>query len=297
MNPTRREFLATAVLTPVAIWSRRFAPFRPNGMKLLRGNTGIYTERGGTIGWYMSDHSVVVVDAQFPDSAKNFWSEMQDRKAASIDVLINTHHHGDHTAGNAYLKTYAKTIVAHKRAPELQKKRYVGTPQESQQVYADTTFDTEWRMDAGEGRITARHFGPGHTGGDAVIHFEKANVIHMGDLVFNNVYPYIDVALGEASIMGWIDVLEAVVKTYPSDALYIFGHSVDDSDVTGSSVELLRMRDYLTALADHVRRAKADGKTADDVVKGGTIPKFEHLKERWEGAFKHNVDAAFASVL
>jgi glyoxylase-like metal-dependent hydrolase (beta-lactamase superfamily II) len=296
LKPTRRDFIGVMALTPFVVWNRKLTLFMPAGMKTLRGNTGLYTERGGTIGWYASDQSVIIVDAQFPESAKNFWGEMQGRKATSIDVLINTHHHGDHTAGNAYLKTYAKTIVAHKRAPELQKKRFAGTPQESQQVYANTTFEAEWSLDAGGERVNARHFGPGHTGGDAVIHFEKANVIHMGDLVFNNVYPYIDVHGGEASIPGWIGVLETVVKTYPSDALYIFGHSVDDSDVTGSSVELLRMRDYLTALAEHVRRAKADGKTADDVVKQGAIPKFERLKERWEGAFKHNIDAAFASL-
>lgn len=297
MKPTRRDFLGVMALAPLAVWNRKLTSLMPTGMKTLRGNTGIYTERGGTIGWYLSDQSVIVVDAQFPDSAKNFWDQMKNRKAASIDVLINTHHHGDHTAGNAFLKSHAKAIVAQQNAPVLQKKRYGGTEQASQQVYADTTFEREWSLDAGGERVHARHFGPGHTGGDAVIHFEKANVIHLGDLVFNNVYPYIDVYGGEASIPGWIGVLEAVVKTYPSDAVYIFGHSVDDSDVTGSSAELLRMRDYLTALADHVRRAKAVGKTADDVVKQGAIPMFEHLKERWEGAFKHNIDAAFASQL
>ena len=45
----------------------------------------------------------------------------------------------------------------------------------------------------------------------------------MGDLMFNRIYPVID-RPGGASIRHWVVVLEEVAKTYPADAIYVFGH-------------------------------------------------------------------------
>ena len=296
MNYTRREFLTLASLAPLALWPRRSTVFLPEGLQSLRGDVGFYTERGGTIGYYVTSDFLIVVDSQFPDTAEHFVQQIQSKNSRNIDILFNTHHHGDHTAGNFFLGPMSDEIVAHKDAVRLQRKRYSTGENADKQVYADTTFDEPFTVDTGSEQINARHFGPGHTGGDAIIHFEKANVVHLGDLVFNNVYPVIDVDTGEASIPGWITVLEKAVKTYPSDALFIFGHSIDDHDVTGSTAELLRMRDYLTALEEHVRKQKRAGKSVGEIVNAGFVPSFGHLKERWKGAFRHNIEATFKSI-
>jgi len=55
----------------------------------------------------------------------------------------------------------------------------------------------------GDERVTATHYGPGHTGGDAIIRFEEANVVHMGDLLFNELHPRVD-RPGGASIQNWM---------------------------------------------------------------------------------------------
>ncbi len=297
MESTRREFLLTAALAPLVLWGRRRSSVRPNGTRELRGNTGIYTERGGTIGWYATNEAFVVVDAQFPDTAEHFMAEMRKRRSRDMDMLINTHHHGDHTSGNVYLQQFTKQIVAQEKVPIYQKKRATGTEDEGKQAYANVLFKTEWSVELAGETVSARHFGAGHTAGDAVIHFEKANVVHLGDLVFNNVYPYIDVKNGGASIPGWIAVLETVSKTYPSDAVLIFGHSTGDDDVTGSQEAIFRMRDYLSALGEFVRKEKRSGSTLDELnAKVSFIPGFEKLKERWAGAFRHNLEAAYVSL-
>ena len=66
-----------------------------------------------------------------------------------------------------------------------------------QQKFADVTFEEEWEQSIGDETIRLRHFGPAHTAGDSIIHFEKADVVHMGDLVFNYRHAYIDLAAGQ----------------------------------------------------------------------------------------------------
>jgi glyoxylase-like metal-dependent hydrolase (beta-lactamase superfamily II) len=96
--------------------------------------------------------------------------------------------------------------------------------------------------------------------------FDKANVVHMGDLVFNRMHPYIDKPAG-ASIANWMKVLDAVVKDHDEETIYIFGHSHPSRGVTGGSADLLYMRDYLSALLEFVRGEMKAGKPRDVIVK------------------------------
>ena len=68
-------------------------------------------------------------------------------------------------------------------------------------------------MKLGDETVRARHWGPAHTGGDAAIHFEQANVVHLGDLLNNRGYPNVDAPAG-ASVHGWIQVLEKMAPAY-----------------------------------------------------------------------------------
>ena len=69
-------------------------------MQFLRGGVGFFTERGGTIGWMANDDGMVVIDAQFPEQSTHLVDELMKLKKGNIDLVINTHHHGDHTSGN-----------------------------------------------------------------------------------------------------------------------------------------------------------------------------------------------------
>jgi glyoxylase-like metal-dependent hydrolase (beta-lactamase superfamily II) len=99
-----------------------------------------------------------------------------------------------------------------------------------------------------------------------VVTFEKANVVHMGDLVFNRMHPFIDRPAG-ASIANWIKVLEGTVADHGNDTAYIFGHGSAKFGITGARADLLYMRDYLTALLEFVRGEIKAGKPKDVIVK------------------------------
>ena len=161
-------------------------------MRLLRNNVGIYLERGGSIGWMLDKDGVVVIDTQFPEQAGNFIAQLQTKVDRKVDILFNTHHHGDHSSGNIAFKGLADKLVAHTRSKANQETAAAAQNTLDKQWLPDTVFEDSWSSKVGTETVTARYFGPGHTNGDSVVHFENANVAHLGDLCFNRRFPYID---------------------------------------------------------------------------------------------------------
>ena len=239
----------------------------------LRRNVGTFTARGGTMGWLEASDAVVVIDSQFADTSKMFLDGFKPVKGGrKIDLLINTHHHPDHTGGNKVLQPSVVKIVAHENAPALQRKQAAAQKSEDAQAYADTTFKTDWKVDLGSEIVSARYYGPGHTSGDAVIFFERANVAHMGDLMSHQRHPRVDRPAG-ASIRNWLVTLEKVTKDHNDDTIYIFGHSKVGMPVTGPKADLLALRDYFAAMLDYVQKGIKEGKSAEEIVKAG-LPQF-----------------------
>lgn len=296
MKLTRKDFLKTGALFTGGLLLpgfKFFNPFQEQSYKFttIRNNIGIFTERGGTIGWYASNDGLVVIDSQYPETAKNLLEGLKQRSPRKIDILFNTHHHGDHTAGNLFLKDYANKIVAHENCKALQEKNYGGNP-EKPQVYPSAIFTSTWGEDIGKEKVVARYFGPAHTGGDSVVHFEKSNIAHMGDLVFNKTFPFID-PNGGGSIQQWAVTLEKILKYYDNDTKFIFGHSIADEFLIGSKKDVSNMRDYLTSLIEFVSGEIKKGRSKEEIAAAASIPGFEEMKERWQGARKMNLERAY----
>ena len=256
------QLFAQAALTPV------FTP--------LRRNVGVFTARGGTMAWLASTDAVVVIDSQFADSSKLFLDGLKARTSRRIDLLLNTHHHPDHTGGNQVLRPSVVKIVAHQNVPELQRRQAAENHAETAQAYADETFARTWKASVGDETVSAKYYGPGHTGGDAVYWFEQANVVHMGDLMYHQRHPGADRAAG-ASLRNWIVSLEQVVKDHSRDTVYVFGHSKEGAPVTGSRTHLLVVRDCLSSLLDIVQKGIKAGKSAGEITADWNVPGFNDL--------------------
>jgi cyclase len=299
MDRTRRDLLRWTSLSLAAAWpSARLlgqAPAPQQGpppapqtsFADLRRNVGIFNGQGGTIGTYVGNGAVVVVDTQFPNTAQICVDGLKPKAGGrAVDLVIDTHFHGDHTGGNGVFKAAgAKSIVAHAKVPELMKSR--PNPNGPPPTLPDATFPDTWRQDLGDEVVSAKFYGPAHTGGDIVVLFEKANVAHMGDLVFNRRQPFID-RPGGASIQGWITLLEQVAKAHATDTIFVFGHAGEGFKVTGGKADLQNFRDFLTALLDVTRKAKTAGQTREAFLKT-TMPvpgftDFGPLVERVTGA-------------
>ena len=296
----RKEFLKSTALIGAGLMLQgntlfAFLDSKDYTFKKLRNGTGIYVNRGGTIGWLVNNDAVITIDAQFPGTAEVFWNEMKKLTSRKIDILFNTHHHRDHTAGNSYLGKFAKSIVATTACVRLQKTRNVGTDLDKNKVYANKTFEKEWSISIGKENLFAYHLVPAHTGGDAVFHFINSNVVHMGDLVFNRVYPWVNKD-DEASLRGWITFLDDAINHFDNDTLFIFGHSYSPGKVYGSKNDLKYMRNYLEALLTTVKKLKAEGKPDKEILNLETIPGFENMKALWDGALKANIKAALIEL-
>ncbi|MCX6169481.1 MAG: MBL fold metallo-hydrolase [Ignavibacteriales bacterium] len=297
MNLTRKEFLKASSLIAGGLmlpgtknFGKMFQQSTGN-FKNLRDNLGIYTERGGTIGWLVTDDAFVVIDTQYPDTAKNMLAGLQKKTSRKLDLVFNTHHHGDHTSGNIYLKDFAGRIIAHENSKALQEKAYGNDPAKPQ-AYPNFTFKKEWNQEMGKETVSAKYFGAAHTGGDSVIHFQNANVAHVGDLVFNRIFPVID-SNGGGSVANWSTVLERVIDYYTKGTVFIFGHGASDDLVTGTIDDVIAMKDYMSALVDFVSREIKNGKTKEQIASASEIPGFGGLKERWAGARKMNLEKTF----
>lgn len=237
----------------------------------LRRNVGYFTGQGGSIGWLVNPDALVAVDTQFPATAAIFLKELPGRGGRTLDAVINTHHHGDHTGGNGIFRPVTKTIIAQANVPALMRAAAVRGPKpptaaELEPTLPDATFPDTWRGDFGDETISARYLGAAHTKGDIVTHFEKANVVHVGDLLFNRLYPVID-RPGGASIRHWVVVLEKIAADYPKDALYVCGHGHAKFGVSVGSPDLFVFRDYLAALLAHVEAEIKAGKPKEEIVK------------------------------
>lgn len=274
------------VKTPAGPMAKWVPEFRP-----LRRGVGLFIGRGGTIGWLSNPDALMVVDTQFLDSAAVCLAGLPGRGERQIDVVLDTHHHADHTGGNGVFKPAARTIVAQANVPELMRAT-VKAGAEDKQTYPDATFPESWRRDFGSETVTARYFGAAHTRGDVIVHFEKANVVHLGDLMFNRIYPVID-RPGGASIRHWVTVLETAVKTYPADAIYMCGHGNPKFGVTGGHIEILLQRDYFDALLTHVEKGIAAGKAKAEIVALENFPGFEDLHAPLPNRLQGNLSVAY----
>lgn len=297
----RREFLLKTTLMGAAAtlpFHKIWALGQDDPFNLIRRNVGTFTGQGGTIGWLINDAGVVIIDSQYPESAQKCVTGLEERSGLAFDMLINTHHHGDHTAGNPVFKEKVKRIVAHKNVPALQKASAESRGQEAldAQVYADTTYEKSWKEEIGDEIIHLKHYGSAHTSGDSVIYFENANVAHMGDLMFNRAHPFIDRGAG-ASIQNWITTLEKVSKELPSDAMYIFGHGNSNYGITGSKEDLMVKRDFLQALLDYTASGIAAGTSKEALMEKEVLDGFEAFKAPgWRLPLSANINVAYQEL-
>jgi glyoxylase-like metal-dependent hydrolase (beta-lactamase superfamily II) len=124
------------------------------------------------------------------------------------------------------------------------------------------------------------------------VHFENANIAHMGDLMFNKRFPFIDRA-GGANIQSWINVLDKTVAKFDKDTLFVFGHSADPLKVTGGKEEIRAMQNYLEKLLSFVKNEIKAGKSKEDVLKAQSIPGAEDFQGQ---GIQRSLTAAFEEL-
>jgi cyclase len=124
--------------------------------------------------------------------------------------------------------------------------------------------------------VHAFHVPPAHTDGDAIVHFRKADVIHMGDTFFNGMYPFIDLDTG-GNLAGMIAAVDRVLAMAKPSTKIIPGHGplASRADLEGYRAMLVAVRDRV---AEHVKA----GRTAEQIKAAAPL---KDLDAKWGNGF------------
>lgn len=237
----------------------------------VAGNIYMLEGSGGNIGVSVGADGILIVDDQFAPLADKIRAALKRLGEGKLRYILNTHYHGDHTGGNRVFGTEG-TIVAHdnvrKRLSGELKAAGNNAPPQPPEALPVITFDSSLSVFFNGEEIRAMHVPHGHTDGDTVIYFTKANVVHMGDQFFNGMFPFIDLASG-GDVEGYARNVEAVLGKIPANARVIPGHgplaTVDD---------LKKFSQMLNETIGIVRERMKAGKTLEQI-------KAEGLPEKW----------------
>ena len=300
MRHSRREFLqaigATAALGSSpriarAAWLQTKTNF---ANKTLPGGAYVIgtINDGGNVLIVPTDEGPLMVDAKFAHTATELAADVQSLLGRNPALLINTHHHADHSGGN-WVFSDAARIAAHRNFnPRIPANlpRYAQGAQEHASELAESNADPEKIKSANEtaqrvkamkaeqfqasqeladgvtiidqGGVTAQcyHFGNGHTDNDIVVFLPRHNIMHMGDLLFHNVHPFIDRS-AKANTAGWQHSLREAMKLGDDKTIIIPGHG----EVTDKTA-LPKQIAYFDRMREIVSQAIKDGKTRDEVT-------------------------------
>jgi glyoxylase-like metal-dependent hydrolase (beta-lactamase superfamily II) len=230
----------------------------------VAGNIYMLEGSGGNIGVSAGPDGLLIMDDQFAPLAPKIEAALKQLNPGTLKFVLNTHHHGDHTGGNAYFGRGAD-IIAHTNV----RKRMGATPGDSKPEWPVITFDDSLSVHFNGEEIRIIHLPPGHTDSDSIILFPKSNVIHMGDQFFSGRFPNIDLN-GGGDVRGYIrNVAEAMGKI-PAGAKLIPGHGP-----LSTEKELKEFHTMLAETSGIVEKAIAAGKTLEQVKADG-------LPEKWK---------------
>lgn len=239
---------------------------------------GVYmlTGRGGNIGLSVGEDGAFIIDDQFAPLTEKIQAAIASVSDQPVRFVVNTHLHGDHTGGNENFGKAGAIIVAHENVRERMEAALADSEDLSEDALPVITFSEaatfHWNGDA----LHISHVDPAHTDGDVIIHFQGANVLHMGDLFFNGFYPYIDVNSGGA-LPGVIAAAERALALADEETKIIPGHGP-----LSKKTELQVYHDMLVTIHGRMQELIAAGNTRDEIIAAKPTADFD---EEWGGGF------------
>ena len=233
----------------------------------LRNNISVLEGSGGNIAVLTGADGKVMVDAGIGVSRARVAAALAALGSEPITHLINTHWHFDHADGNAWLHAAGAKIIAQnntrKHLSGIQRVEdwdYNFLPSPAGAIPGEV-FAKEHKMKLNGLSLGLKYYGPAHTDSDISVTFGEANVVHVGDIYWNGIYPFIDYSTG-GSINGTIAACDATLAAVNSDTIIIPGHGKPVSN----KAELQEFRDMLVGVRDNVAKLKKAGKTRDETV-------------------------------
>ena len=224
--------------------------------------------QGGNIGLSVGEDGAFVIDDQFAPLTDKILAAIAEVTDESVRFVFNTHWHGDHTGGNENMGEAGALIVAHENVRERMSVEQVlqrigrplsTTPASPEGALPVVTFTEEVSFHINGDELHAFHVEHAHTDGDAIVHFVRANVVHMGDTFFRDRFPFIDTASG-GSIDGLIAAAGRALSVMDAETQIIPGHGP-----LSSREDLRAYRDALKTMRDAVADLMEQGMSLEQI--------------------------------
>ena len=228
------RFAFTLALMPVVLTAQNFDTLTVKATA-LQGGVYVITGAGGNIGLSTGKDMAFLVDDQYAPLTPKLLAAVTSVTAQPIKFVINTHWHFDHTGGNENVGRAGALLVAH---DNVRKRLSTGglieyfkrtDPPAPPGALPIVTFTDSATFHVNDDDIVAFHTSPGHTDGDVIVHFTKANVVHMGDAFVVARYPFVDLSSG-GNINGIVEAADRVLSFCDPQMKIIPGHGASVSD-------------------------------------------------------------------
>jgi cyclase len=222
--------------------------------------------RGGNVGISSGEDGLYIIDDQVKPVTSQLLQAIRKISNKPIRFIINTHYHGDHTGGNETIGKAGALIFAHDNIRARMTTEQVSsfmkktTPPYAEAALPVVTFNDQMSLHFNGETATAYHVAHGHTDGDSIIHFPASNVIHMGDMYFNMLYPYVDLDAG-GSIQGMVHAADLALSLADDSTRIIPGHGP-----LAITEDLRNYRDYLVKAIANVQALKDEGKNLQQII-------------------------------
>lgn len=240
----------------------------------VNGNVYMLQGRGGNVGALVGMEGILIVDDDYRQVSEKLSAALKELGSASPKYVLNTHWHGDHTQGNEFFgKT--STIVAHanvrKRMSTSQTNTFFNstTPPSPAVAWPVVTYTESMSIYFNGEEVRAVHYPNGHTDGDTIVFFVKANVVHLGDDFFVGRFPFVDLDSG-GSVQGLINNIGSLIGQIPADAKLIPGHGP-----VSTHEDLKAYHQTLVETSKIVQDAMKAGTSLDEIKKAGLPEKFK----------------------
>lgn len=266
MNLKQKMLVAlVATLSAAAMATEHWASVKITTVPVT-GNLYMLMGEGGNIGVSVGADGTILIDDQYAPLSEKIVAALKGVSGTMPKFVINTHWHDDHAGGNEKFGNAGALIVAHDNVlASLKEAKAIplfnlNKPPSPKAALPVITFHDEMTLHWNGDDIKLIHVANAHTDGDAIIHFNKANVIHTGDIFFNGFYPFIDTG-SHGSIDGMIAAADRALALADDNTKIIPGHGplARKADLAAYRAMLMTARKNIKALVDA-------GKTAAEVV-------------------------------
>jgi glyoxylase-like metal-dependent hydrolase (beta-lactamase superfamily II) len=249
--------LSAAVLLITGLWLAYTQGPPPAKLDLIKVKDDLYVIHNdivpGNSTALITSEGVLLVDDKFDVDHNGILEQLKKVTDKPIKYVVNTHHHADHSGGNAKMQDLNAIVVASEEAREnMVEGKQPGLPSFVIQHHAHIYI--------GGKNVELYHYGRAHTNGDMVVYFPADRALAAGDMfTFGDATPQLIDYAGGGSAKEWPKTLDSALQLD-------FDTVIPGHGLVTTKPEMAKFRDSALHLRNRIHEMLVQKKTRDEVA-------------------------------